>query len=203
MGNACLSTKHQGVDVGKSEKNTKQNMGKSDKIKKKYESKYDRYKDENDKLKFLKNPITRPAGYVDDSNNNANDDMPSHSLATASKLAALDPKERASENGNDFNLGHTANLKSSDSGEFKKDKIHVDFGNMDDNVTDQGKEKEDVFDSHSQNDSNNYQSRDSLSFRPNNMLLKTNNQKSTDVPMSFGIGVLGPAKTAYELDHDM
>lgn len=201
MGNACLSTKHQGVDINKSEsKNNKQNQPKNDKIKKKYDSKYDKYKEENDKLKFLKNPITRPAGYVDDSNKN--DDLPTYSLATASKLAALGPKDQACESKEEFNLEHTDNLKASDSGEFKQNKIHVDFDNLDDNVTDQGQIKDDASDNRSMNESNNFQSRDSLSFRPNNML-KVNNPKSTDVPMSFGYGVLGQNKATHDMDYDM
>ena len=181
--------KQMGQSVNKSQK--------SNKIKKSYDVK--REQRENEKLSFLKNPITRPAGYWDDSEKRESDEVAPQSLATASRLACLEPKDQKSTQskfGSDLD-------KIAEADEYSKDKkkIHVDFENLDDNVTDQGQVKDDHSDNKSLSESKSIEPRESLSFKPNH-ILKAPAQSTSDVPMSFGFGVLGP-NSNHDMDDEM
>lgn len=130
---------------------------------------------------------------------NHSDEEPMQSLATASRLANLGAKE---EKQKQQHLPHFSDLGSSIGGatssknsKFKPNFIDEDFNNVDD-VVDQGQSKEKGSENYSQNnisreyEQRDYEQRESLTFKPDH-LLKSQNLKSSDVPMSFGNDVFG------------
>jgi hypothetical protein len=199
LGNQCLSNKNTSIE-GKSS-----NAGKKEKeerIKRKYSPKED-----NDKLSFLKNPIKRPCALVESDHKGGQDDTPAYSLATASRMANIAPtyeKDYDSDHKKhdavgEENLPHFSDLNdspfapttSNQSKSEPKDDIKVDFNNLDDEVEDQGQSQ--AFansDNRSANNDNISQDGgEPLTFKPS-PFMKAKTSDSTQVPMSFGYGML-------------
>jgi hypothetical protein len=124
---------------------------------------------------------------------NHSDEEPMQSLATASRLANIGAKE---EKQKEEQLPHFSDLGSCNEGaisnkksKFKPNFIDEDFSNVDD-VIDQGQGKEKNYDNYSQhNVSRDFEQRESLTFKPDH-ILRSQNPKSSDVPMSFGNNIL-------------
>lgn len=134
---------------------------------------------ENDKLSFLKNPITRPACYVGEDEDNNKEEQPAYSMATASKLANITPKTEDDD-------------EEPKKSKFAKSNIDDDFKNMDDNITDQGQLKDTNYDHRSALDNSNDgdHMRESLTFKPGFLATKAQPDPS-NTPMSFGQNMLG------------
>ena len=70
------------------------------------------------------------------------------------------------------------------------------------NCTDQGQAKEDASENRSFGESKNYDQRDSLSFKPTH-ILKAPQNNTSEVPMSFGGGMLPAPDHHNYMDDDM
>jgi len=194
IGNACISTKNTTMETKVS---TTGNKEKNDKIKRRMDRKGD-----NEKLSFLKNPVRRPYGLVESVDKKDESDMPAYSLATASRMANVEPgkdcevpNRTKSKEAPHFNSSDASNLDASSGfGLEKKASVNIDFNNLDDEIRDQDQGQSQQFnhsDNRSANNDNTSQDGDEpLTFKPEN-LLKAKDTSSNDVPMSFGGGMLG------------
>ena len=193
MGNSCLSTSDTTMENRRGQNSKQSGNGSKNK------AGFSDNQSKNEKLSFLSNPITRPAGFVDENENQANEDIPPQSLATASRMAALQPKEEGEESHAEKEVHKEEKVEEANS---EKKKIQVDFDNTDDNITDQGQANQDC-DNHSNNDYKNTEPKESLSFKPNGFLNGNFNRSSTEVPMSFGIGVMDKNKNCPEIEEEL
>jgi len=197
MGNSCLNTSDSSVE---NRRNKRINYESTNNHRIKINSKMNIEEEvwQNDKLSFLSNPITRPAGFVSETTNH-NADQPPQSLATASKLAGKQPQEETEKKRSLKNIEE--NEKDEELLTEKNMDIKVEFGNMDDNISVQSHLKEE-FEGNNNEDFRQIEARDSLSFQPCKFLNQDTHMSSSEVPMSFGIGVLDKAKSRSDLDDE-
>ena len=161
---------------------------------------YDLKKEQNEKLSFLSNPITRPFALVENPENKPNCNEPEYSLATASRLADIKRSDDYDNNQKKDKISITPeNIEDRETINGQKKNIVVDFDNLNDDVEYHPQHKDESISDNrsSQHTSNHMDMRDSLTFKPEGML-KVPHQDASNTPMSFGACVFETRKNEHD-----